>query len=481
MSYDSAVLADHPIAYWKCNETAPPPPAPNTSLIDYSGFGNHGTLQPNSVAGLVQGTVGPIVTDLSTNFCLGGGIGRIPSLGNNSGVLFQTGTQTWEVWFQRPDPDPSDGVHILMNRGGDTTNTYFSVAQRSTGNYQGQLISSFDWNNVFAGTLSCVVTPNEWHVGHLLYDADNATMYEYLDTWLTDITTGCPAPPLTDNNPWRIGYATNLVFGPVFRNYLLARVACYPSLLSPLSRINRSIEALGFRLDNPCGATVTLGCPSPSSGAVGVNFTATMAITNGTPPYTFSLVDGAIPDGLTLNTTTGEISGKPTTPGTFNFTILVVDSVGLDAISIGCGIVIGSEPPIVINPPIADTFVFGEGTTGSRWYIAAQLSDSGDNLRDKVTKALAVTGRGQNTRVEMFNYGPEEDINVENVEDGVNSKTGKVDVPPCTQVQRSARIPLNVANSLLHTFRLEGEWDGTGEPDRIDEVEYEVGEQGVRR
>lgn len=260
--YDDLVLADTPVAYWKCNETTPPPPAPNTAFIDSSGFGNHGTLQPNSVAGLTQGHVGPILTDSAPeNLALGGGVARIPSLGGNTGVLFQTGNQTWECWFQRPDPDPSDGVHMLMNRGGDTTNTYFSIAQRSTGNYQGQLISSLDWNNDYRGTISCVVTPNVWHLGHLVYDADNNTMYEYVDTWLTDTTTGCPAPPLTDSSPWRIGYATNLVFGAVFTSYLISRVAVYPSILTPFKIAQRSFAAIGSRMDNPCGDTITGGCP----------------------------------------------------------------------------------------------------------------------------------------------------------------------------------------------------------------------------
>lgn len=35
----------------------------------------------------------------------------------------------------------------------------------------------------------------------------------------------------------------------------------------------------------------------------------------------WSVVEGTLPDGLSLNASTGEISGTPTTPGTYNFTL----------------------------------------------------------------------------------------------------------------------------------------------------------------
>jgi hypothetical protein len=44
--------------------------------------------------------------------------------------------------------------------------------------------------------------------------------------------------------------------------------------------------------------------------------------------YTFSIVSGALPKGITLNTSTGQLSGKPTTAGTFTFTTKVVDANG---------------------------------------------------------------------------------------------------------------------------------------------------------
>jgi len=51
-------------------------------------------------------------------------------------------------------------------------------------------------------------------------------------------------------------------------------------------------------------------------------------VTGGTSPYTWSIVSGSLPDGLTLKTSTGIISGTPDddTTGSYSFSIRVTDS-----------------------------------------------------------------------------------------------------------------------------------------------------------
>lgn len=61
-------------------------------------------------------------------------------------------------------------------------------------------------------------------------------------------------------------------------------------------------------------------------GIVGVSYNVSLAATGGTGARTWSVVSGALPAGLTLNASTGQISGTLTTQGTSTFTIRVQDS-----------------------------------------------------------------------------------------------------------------------------------------------------------
>ncbi len=59
-------------------------------------------------------------------------------------------------------------------------------------------------------------------------------------------------------------------------------------------------------------------------GDVGEPYTAQLDATGGTGAYTWSVTDGALPDGLTLSSS-GAISGTPTTVGSSAFTVRVTD------------------------------------------------------------------------------------------------------------------------------------------------------------
>jgi FtsP/CotA-like multicopper oxidase with cupredoxin domain len=60
-------------------------------------------------------------------------------------------------------------------------------------------------------------------------------------------------------------------------------------------------------------------------------YTQGLAATGGLTPYTWSRIAGTLPNGLTLNPTTGTISGRPTRIGLFSFTVRVTDSAGATA------------------------------------------------------------------------------------------------------------------------------------------------------
>jgi hypothetical protein len=65
---------------------------------------------------------------------------------------------------------------------------------------------------------------------------------------------------------------------------------------------------------------------------VGVAYDQTIVVTGGTLPITFAVTTGALPDGLSLDPATGQITGTPTTVGGFDFEITATDAVGAQAV-----------------------------------------------------------------------------------------------------------------------------------------------------
>jgi len=75
-----------------------------------------------------------------------------------------------------------------------------------------------------------------------------------------------------------------------------------------------------------------------ANGSVGVSYSQMIMLSGGTAPFQWSIYDGpiitgyrvggSVPNGLTLNTSTGAISGTPTSGGTWYFEITVTDATG---------------------------------------------------------------------------------------------------------------------------------------------------------
>jgi hypothetical protein len=116
--------------------------------------------------------------------------------------------------------------------------------------------------------------------------------------------------------------------------------------------------------------TISITTPSPlASGALGVAYSATLAATGGTVPYTWSLVSGSLPGGVTLSSA-GVISGTPTTYGPSTFTVKATDSATTPASATASFNLQISGGPLTIT-----TTALPQGTQATPY--SAQLAASG--------------------------------------------------------------------------------------------------------
>jgi choice-of-anchor A domain-containing protein len=131
-----------------------------------------------------------------------------------------------------------------------------------------------------------------------------------------------------------------------------------------------------------CGCSITINsiltvsCGSVSAGNVGVSFNSgSITVSGGTAPYTFSVV-GTLPAGLTLNTTTGAVTGTPTAAGSFK--VQVKDALG--ATSAGCAITVTAQT--------GASCVFGLASAYNLVALTGNISDSAD-----ITGRIAAAGQ----------------------------------------------------------------------------------------
>jgi len=78
--------------------------------------------------------------------------------------------------------------------------------------------------------------------------------------------------------------------------------------------------------DSRSHLTVTGNMPAAETGIV---CTTTFSVSGGKAPYTFHVVNGSLPPGLQLSSSTGTVSGTPTKAGDYSFDIQALDFTGL--------------------------------------------------------------------------------------------------------------------------------------------------------
>ena len=150
---------------------------------------------------------------------------------------------------------------------------------------------------------------------------------------------------------------------------------------------NQFIAAKSFTLTVNAALVITSSSPLPAT-TVGASYSQTLTATGGTAPLTWSLSAGTLPAGLTLNSSTGQISGAPTAAGTASFTIQVAD-VNRAAATKPFTLIVNSALTITNASPLpqgtvgvsyADTLTVTGGTTPITWTVSAGALPAGLSL-----------------------------------------------------------------------------------------------------
>ncbi|AXC11423.1 Serine protease, subtilase family [Acidisarcina polymorpha] len=129
-----------------------------------------------------------------------------------------------------------------------------------------------------------------------------------------------------------------------------------------------------------------------TAGTVGTAYTATLAASGGTAPYTWTISAGTPPAGLTLSSA-GALTGTPTTAGSSSFTIKVTDSEATpQTATLAATLVINAAPPppITITPTTLTAGILGTpyvanltatgGTAPYTWSVASGSLPAGLTL-----------------------------------------------------------------------------------------------------
>jgi hypothetical protein len=198
---------------------------------------------------------------------------------------------------------------------------------------------------------------------------------------------------------WEVGSSASLGTGAQFQGTILAKQSITATTgATVIGRLLANTAAVTLDTNT---ITVPTGCPAPGTSTTspqitsgtptgataGTPYSYTVTAT-GTPTPTYSVTSGALPVGLTLNGTTGTISGTPTVTGSSTFTITATNGAAPDS-SVSYTVVTAAPVPVTPtngNGPAAG----GTGSTASE----LELADTGSNPVLPLTGALLALATG---------------------------------------------------------------------------------------
>jgi len=172
--------------------------------------------------------------------------------------------------------------------------------------------------------------------------------------------------------------------------------------------------------------SIVMGTPEPLAiittalldGTVSAPYEARVAATGGTPPYTWSIATGELPGGVSLNPSTGGLSGTPSSNETSYFTVMVKDasptpatqtqglSIAIDNASEPCGSSGNNE---VLSGPYAFS-LSGYTSAGFVTVVGSFTADGSGRISAGEADTNGVLGAQQgniDTAASSYSVGPD--------------------------------------------------------------------------
>ncbi len=245
----------------------------------------------------------------------------------------------------------SQAEMLIVNRGEPDENFSAKMTGSNSAEFSfapGGSAPCTSLNPTLASAASCtlLVTVNPVSTGYksanLTITANSAskdiaistTAYSTILGTITDISTGLPVSGATvtlDTN------ATATTDAAGAYNFGTAIPSGTYKITSVTKTGYQSVSAANLVVNNTQSATANILLPTPGtfnitstqlpSATAGTAYNSRVMLSGGTYPYTFSKVYGNLPTGLSLDTTTGTISGTPTGSGSYTFGIGATDNV----------------------------------------------------------------------------------------------------------------------------------------------------------
>ena len=188
--------------------------------------------------------------------------------------------------------------------------------------YTNQPIENKGWLHVTKGAN---YNQKDCTYAQVIVDKTGASDAKYHIFFKVDIIPGCAASTATQHNPQQGDYMEN-------------QIVVYSDLINAI----------------PDETPPTILTSSLPNGELGVAYSQTLQA-SGTTPITWSIETGALPTGLTLEATTGKITGIPTVANTYTFTVKATNAFG--NASKDLSITITATPPVILTTSLPNGIV----------------------------------------------------------------------------------------------------------------------------